>query len=219
MNWTVLIQIISSTILASVTFITMVKHFFNWRNRPQFFLTFEQSDPFCRVTFTSDFVHTSQIIATYWIRLEVKNKGKSVAKCCLGKLIKVMNDKGEYIEAYDSMRLHWDSTAWKEAPFATVDLGGDEPAYLDTLVVQNKTVFLAGDQHPWSNYEQRAIPKSLANGMYILQITVYGNEVKPMTKYLSIVVPDGKLLNEANVTTVKVTILDCLQDAKNIFRK
>lgn len=219
MNWSVLLQNISIGIITSVAVITILKQFFNWRNRPQFSVEFKQSDPFCRVTWTSDFVHVSQIISTYWIRLEVNNKGKSTAKYCLGKLMKVMNDKGEYIKEYDPMRLHWDSTAWKETPFATVDLSRDELACLDTLVVQNKTVFLAGDQHPWSKYEQRAIPKSLASGMYILQITVYGNEVKPVTKYLSVIVPDGELLNKANETTVKVALSDCLQDAKTSFGK
>ncbi len=142
-----------------------------------------------------------------------------MARCCLGKLTKVMSDKGEDIEEDEPVRHHWDSTAWKETPFSIVDLSRDEPAYLDTLVVQNKTVFLAGDQHPWSKYEQRAIPKSLPSGMYILQITVYGNEAKPVTKYLSVIVPDGELLNKANETTVKVTLTDCLQDAKTSFVK
>lgn len=217
------IQSVSTIILASVAIITVtsqtLKHLHKWLCRPRLSLTFEQGDPFCRVTSTSDFICVANVIPTYWIRLKVINKGESMAKLCLGKCIKVMNDKGEYIKEYDPMRLHWDSTRWKDIPFATIDLSRDESAYLDTLVAQNNRIFFAGDQHPWAQYEQRAIPNFLSSGTYILLITVYGNEIKPVTKYVSVVIPEGDLLSATSEARVKVSISDCLQDAKSSFRK
>lgn len=186
-----------------------------WWRSPRFSIEFRAAEPFCRLAKSSQFTSPGNAVPTYWIRLRVRNSGRSVAKRCLAKSVGVMSEDGQQKQEYDPMQLHWVSTDWGEVPFRAIDLGRDDNEYLDVLVTQDnsKDVYLAGDQFPWARYQQRAIPNSLPVGRHIVSITVYGDNVKPETKYMSII------WRGSQIKDIDVEVHDNLEDAKSWFKK
>lgn len=182
--------------------------------RPEFSIEYDTGGKFCHPARCTSFLDLKTELPTYWIRLGIRNTGKSVARRCRGKLVKVLDEHGEEKQEYDTMLLHWVITPWKEVPFRTIDLNRDENEYLNLLATQsnNKEAYFAGDQFPLAKSakdEPRAIPNSLPRGKYILVITVYGDDVKPETKYLSLI------WHADDMKHVCVELHDDLQNAKS----
>jgi len=184
LTW-ITISALATLALASISFTVFIMP---WFRRPKFLIEYDTGRPFTE-SISRSFKDRRTKIPTYWMRLGLKNTGKSVAKRCLAKLVKVMDEDGKQKSEYDPMPLHWVITSWKEVPFQTIDLNRDEREYLNVFATQSKNpeLYFAGDQFPEAKYEQRAIPNSLPRGKYILGITVYGDDVKPETKYLSLI--------------------------------
>jgi len=180
------ISAVATLIMVIISFTLLIRPILR---RPKFSIEYGIGVPFYIEASSSSFKAPESAVRTYWVRLRVKNTGKSVAKRCLGKLVKVMDEDGKEKSEYDPMPLHWVITSWKAVPFQTIDLNRDESEYLNVFAAQsnNPVLYLAGDQFPWAEYEQRAILNSLPYGKYILGITVYGDDVKPETKYLSLI--------------------------------
>lgn len=186
-----------------------------WK-RPKFSVEFRATAPFCRQTMSQHFSCASDRACTYWIRLKVKNSGRSVAKRCLGRLTEVMDENCRVKQEFDPTQLHWSGSDWEEVPFRTTDLDRDDYEYLDLLTTQenNTEIYFAGDQFPWAPLKvSRAIPNSLPPGKYILCITVYGDDVKPVTKYASLV------WGGANIKDVSIQLHDNLRNAKSWLGK
>ncbi len=74
---------IAGGIVGSIMIIALQK-ICEWLERSRLSIEFEQKEPFCRVA-------TIQGSGTqsYWIRIRVRNDGRSVAKCCVGKLMEI----------------------------------------------------------------------------------------------------------------------------------
>jgi len=181
---------VGSVATAAIVFLNLFLIFIKPRlEEPKFSIEFETYAPFCRQTTSGTFTSVLGAINTYWLRLRVKNSGKSVAQRCLGKLIKVMDSEAKVIDDFDPMQLHWVGTSWEAVPFTNISLNRQDYEYLDVLVTQEGIygVYICGDQFVWAKYEQRGIKNSLEPGKYIIQITVYGDNVKPQTKYLSLI--------------------------------
>lgn len=201
--------------LLVVLFNLVVIFFLPWWRRPKFSIEFHAKEPFCREAKSSQFASSLHTLPTYWVRLRVRNSGRSVARRCLAKLVRVMDENGLQKEEYDPMQLHWVITDWGEVPFRAIDLDRDDYEYLDILVTQEGShdVFLAGDQFPWANYQPRAIPYTLPPSKHIVGITVYGDDVKPKTKYTSLIWVGDKIKN------IYVEVHDNPRDAKSWFKK
>lgn len=110
------------------------------------------------------------------MRLKITNSGKSVAKRCVGKLVKVMDDSGRELTNYDPVVLHWVGTSWDDVPFRPIDLNQGEYEFLD--------VFFTRTDHPQNaiictDAYARGIPKIISVGTYQIQITIYGDNVNP----------------------------------------
>lgn len=209
------VSAIATLLMAAVTFAVFIRP---WFRRPKFSIEYYTGGKFCHPAESRSFLDLKTKLPTYWIRLGIKNTGESVARRCLGKLVKVLDEHGKEKQEYDTMPLHWVITSWKEVPFRTIDLNRDENEYLNVLATQsdNKEVYFTGDQFPlakWAKDEPRAIPKSLPRGKYILVITVYGDDVKPETKYLSLI------WQADDMKHVSVKLHDDLQKAKYWFKK
>lgn len=160
--------------------VTLIKP---WWNKPKFSIKFDNCTPYCRETWvkgsstTDD--RTYQQVPAYWIRLKITNSGKSLAKRCVGKLAKVMNESGEELSGYDPVQLHWVGTSWEDVPFRYIDLNPSEYEYLDILYTRADslaTALICKDLLP------RGIPNHFKPGKHRLQITIYGDNVDPKSK-------------------------------------
>jgi hypothetical protein len=206
---------VGSVSTAIVVLINLYLIFFQPRwNRPKFFISLEMSRPFCREVASPVFAprepSTPTLARTYWVRVKVKNSGKSVAYRCLGKLIEVMGDEGKVLYDFDPMQLHWVGTDWGAVPFINISLNREDYEYLDVLVTQqgDSKIYICGDQFVWSKYKPRGIQNSLQTGSYILRVSVYGDNVDPETKFLSLI------WGEQDFKDISVEIHDSFEKAK-----
>ena len=184
------------------------------RERAEFSLEFEMKNPFCAEATSSNFgtKTSSDKLPTFWIRLKVKNKGRSVAQNCKGRLIEIIDVEGKTIDKFDPTTLLWVGTSWKEEPFRNISLNRKEGEYLDVLVTQegDPRLHICGDQFVWATgYDQRAIKRYLYSGSYILHISIYGDKVNPETCYWSVV------WNGDNFKNIDIKQHDTYNEARN----
>lgn len=181
---------IATAAMAVSTFLLIVIPF--WR-RPRFSVEFKCDKPFVRDTETDSVARstsdTADTAPSHWLRVRVTNVGRGTAKGCVGRLVGVTDDKGKKVEPLDPLYLHWVGTSWSDVPFRRLDLARGDAEFLDVCMTQqaNPNLYLAGDQFPlWTRNDQRGITNFLHAGKYVLAIAVYGDEVRPKTKYLSV---------------------------------
>ena len=192
--WEYLLTGLGTLALAYITFhIGVLKP---WRNRPKFSVTFDNTEPYCRQTRIEVRRDANNIVTkwanAYWIRLRVTNSGKSVAKRCVGKLVKVMKQSGEELAEYDPVALHWVGTDPNEVPLRPVDLNRGEFEYLDIIYTRDDVsskAFICRDIVP------RGIPLFLDPGEYILQITIYADNADPETNKYRLIWKASSLLD------------------------
>jgi len=117
-----------------------------------------------------------------WLRLKILNKGKTTAKGVYVKLISMKDSKNEFIRPFDPSPLNW-------TIFHTdkIDLAKGEYHIVD-LVYQNiGTDFFIPRAISLPNSLIDKI-KELATGRYSFQITVYGDNIEPVSKDIGIIV-------------------------------
>jgi len=188
---------VGSVATAAIVFLNLFLIFIKPRlEEPKFAVEFKMGEPFCGKASSrklDPFIPANKDVdvrSTYWVRVSIRNSGRSVAHRCLGKLIGIWNnDEGKVIDQFEPNQLHWVTTSWGEVPFGNISLNRNDYQYLDVIVAQqgDEHLYICGDQFPWAKYEQRAIRNRLKPGNYILHITAYGDNVDPKTKYLSLI--------------------------------
>lgn len=167
--------------LATV-WVTLIKP---WMSKPRLSVEFHNRLPYCREStlvpkefFTVD-DYVAQQVSAYWIRLKIVNSGNSLARRCIGKLAKVMNESGDEFPDHDPVQLHWHNTSWEDFPLRPVDLNPGEHEYLDVLHTRADCptkALICRDLEP------RGLPTYFKPGKYKLQITIYGDNVEPKSK-------------------------------------
>lgn len=180
--WPLWLSAIGTIALALITFtISMI---IPWIKKPKFEIEFENKEPFCRDVDMRLTELLTPTITSYWLRLKVKNIGKTVAKHCIGKLVKVMDPSGRELNNYDPVILHWVGTNWGEIPFRHIDLNQGEHEFLDLFQIKSNTperlnISTTGDA--------RGIPTHFPPGTYIILVTVYGDNIYPCSKRFSVI--------------------------------
>ena len=178
-NWPFVMAGIGTLALAVVAFyIEIIRP---WWNRPKFSLKFDNKEPYCREATVKleNMEPPYNVTLAYYIRIRVANIGKSVAKRCVAKLAEVADDSGKTSSGYDPWALHWVGTDWHEVPFSAIDLNQNEYEYFDVLyTIENEPelAIICKDE------SLRGINRWFTKGEYILQITVYGDNCKPVTQ-------------------------------------
>ena len=189
--------------------------------KPKFSIGYGDREPYCRHT-SSRKIHsgTDRLLGdswvyTLWIRVRVTNSGRSVAKRCLAKLVSVADGHGVELESFDPTQLNWAGASWEARPFETIDLDRGDYEYLNVLLTQasNENIYFAGTELPWTACEKRGITGKLPPGVYVLKITVYGDDVDPQTKHLAL------LWGGNDKDDVAVELHDGLDDAKGWLAK
>ncbi|MBC8275793.1 MAG: hypothetical protein H8E40_12605, partial [Chloroflexi bacterium] len=95
------------------------------------------------------------------------------------KLVEVADESANVLSGYDPWALHWVGTKVDEIPLSSIDLNQKEYEYLDVLHTREDNPGLAiicKDNSP------RGLDPWFKPGIYILKITVYGDNVKPETR-------------------------------------
>lgn len=207
---------VGSVATAVIVFLNLYLIFIKPRlGGPALVVEFEKCTPFCRETMAKVFASGDISVATYWLRLRVKNYGRSAAKRCLSKIIKIMDSEGNIIHDFDPMHLHWVNTDWDAVPFSPIDLDRGDYEYTDILATQTNDdkMHICGDQFELSKYKGRGIKKSLEPGSYIIQITIYGDNIDPKTQYISLIWGGG------NIKDMLIEIHNSIEQAKSRLRQ
>jgi hypothetical protein len=145
-----------------------------WYRRPILTIEFENKEPFCRHT-----LQTDKSIA-YFLRLQVKNTGKSMARDCEGKLVKILDVYPRYERPdFDPTNLHWAGHGTNNA----ISIHKKAYEYLDIIHVRNDVpdIFLKTNE-----VEPRGFSLAFPRQDYILDIVLYGKNTEPVEKFYKI---------------------------------
>ena len=125
-------------------------------------------------------------IDSNWLRLIVRNKGRSTARNVYVKLNKIENGKNEVILPLDPVPLLW--TVWDSMkPLRIgIDLAKGEFHYVNIVSQIEKQTFFKPSTLNLPNSLILNAKKKLGPGRYHLHITVYGDNIKPLKKVISI---------------------------------
>jgi hypothetical protein len=182
--------------------------------RPKFKISFSESSPFCKSIIEGEAPDTVE--KARWIRLNVENTGKSIAKQCLAKLVKITSADGQIGKHFDPVQLHWASTDWNtpspDYHLPTMDLNRGADEFLDLLVTKadDLSIYIGGEDGLFSPEitQRRRLLNKLPQGKYILEVIVYGADVEPLTKYVCLdwygpELKDFKMHLESNTNKAK----------------
>jgi len=197
----------------AIVFVTVYLQFIKpWSQQPRFRIEFDMGEPYCRKTSVDVKLDNERTYTTeaYWLRIRVRNLGKSVAKRCIGKLVVVMDRDGNRIERYDPVTLKWVGTDEDAVPLWPIDLNPEEYEYLDVLSTRYDVKNWA---YIMTDRMRRGIPKVLSPGSYILHITIYGDGVSPESKYFSV-----HWLGQS-FTSILIAMHNTVQQARSYIRE
>jgi len=177
-EWLIAIGTMATAVVA--VFVSFLPSLRRWYNRPKFAIEFENVEPFCRHarTWFSTDGGTPTLVSTYWIRLRVRNVGRSIAHGCEGKLVRITDvTTKEDRKDFDPVVLHWVGTTHNP-----IDINKSEYEYLDVIFTRaddQKVFFIRCEEK-----EPRAINLTPERKDYILQMVLYGENVEPLQKSL-----------------------------------
>jgi len=173
-SWVVAIGTLLTVITAIV--LSVAPQIARHLKRPIFKVEFKNEEPYCRTTMEG-----------YWIRLKVINAGKSVAKNCEGKMVRIVDaaTKQERND-FDPIVLRWVG-ATIDKP---IDINSNEDEYLD--VIQTNALFEKQFLIRAAGAEKDIFGINLhpPRRDYIIHLELYGDNVEP--KFVEIELKDAK---------------------------
>ncbi|MBL7208514.1 MAG: hypothetical protein ISS52_00305 [Dehalococcoidia bacterium] len=165
------VSAIATLALAVVTFAMFIRP---WFRRPKFSIDPENEGAYSRTA-----PRDKDAIDCHYLLIKVKNSGKSVARRCVGKIVKVMNDAEEELPRYGTMRLVWANTDSEKIPSDPIDLNRQEYEYLYVAHVPKVAPLQA---YFFKDATPTAVSPVIPLGTCIIQITIYGDDVKPVPR-------------------------------------
>ena len=144
--------------------------------RPKFQVDFKNEEPYCRTTMEG-----------YWIRLRVINSGKSVAKNCEGKMVRIIDaPTKQERKDFDPIVLRWVGSTTDKP----IDINSNEDEYLDiiqtnALIEKQFIIRAAGVEKDPMGINLHPPRKD-----YFLHVELYGANVRP--KFVEIELRDAK---------------------------
>ena len=202
-HWPNLLTSIGTLSMALViVYIEIIKP---WREKPRIIIEFENEAPFCRTVLVE---RTGQL--AYYIRVRVRNTGKSVARRLRGKLVEVANKNGTLNEDFDPLFLHWTTIETVERLsykrfvnyLDPIDLKSGEFDYLDVFSAgagEKGLVKIATSPYP------RGCRKKfrMSEGIETFKITIYGDNIDPVSKTYKLV-SGGKEYDELEMIDIRM---------------
>lgn len=100
-----------------------------WYSRPRLSIDFRDGEPCCRQILLAN----PPDRLGHWIRVCVRNVGRSTARHCKGKVVAVLDDEGHERPDRDPMVLRWCGVP-DEQGFEPIDLSPNEHQFLNVVV-------------------------------------------------------------------------------------
>lgn len=215
-EWLTAIGTIATAIVAII--VAFLPYIRRWFNRPRFSIEFKNEKPFCRVAHLIRRLAVAGAevtIPTYWVRLRVWNVGKSVAKACEGKLVRIIDaETKEESKDFDPVVLRW--TGASPNP---IDINKSEYKYLDILYTRKDDA-----EHFFiTSIDEKARETNLTPERkdYILHIVLYGENIEPLHK--SFYLKNHKKYDKIELSSFKETEVESMESqrtrAKQIMKK
>lgn len=146
--------------------------------KPILEIKFENRQPFCRHAELAGVTHPHP--NAYFLRLRVRNTGRSMARDCEGKLVKILDVQPPYERTdFDPSNLHWAGHGTNNA----ISIHKKAYEYLDIICVRddNPCIF------PLTNeVEPRGFPLAFPRQDYILNIVLFGKNTEPVEKFFKV---------------------------------
>jgi hypothetical protein len=175
------------SLLAVITAITLAvaPQIARYLNRPLFKVDFKNEEPYCRNTMEG-----------YWIRLRVVNSGRSVAKNCIGKMVRIVDaSTKQERKDFDPIVLRWVGSTTDKP----IDINSNEDEYLD--VIQTNALFENQFLIRAAGVEKDIVGINLhpPRRDYFIHIELYGANVEP--KFVEVELRDAKPDDKIRVST------------------
>jgi hypothetical protein len=148
----------------------------DWYRKPILTLEFENKEPFCRHSTIADL--PNQPIG-YFLRLRVRNTGKSMARDCEAKLIRILDVNKQERTNFDPTNLHWTGHGRNNK----ISIHKTAYEYLDVAYARNdipQITLYTNETTP------RGFPFAISRDDCILQIVLFGINTKPKEGYFKL---------------------------------
>lgn len=173
-NWITAIGTLLAVIAAVI--LSVVPQIAAYLTRPIFKVDFKNEEPYCRATMEG-----------HWIRLRVVNSGRSVAKNCEGKMVRIVDaSTKQERKDFDPIVLRWVGSTIDRP----IDINRNEVEYLD--VIQTSALFAKQFIIRAAGVEKDLMGINLhpPRRDYFLHVELYGANVEP--KFVEVELRDAK---------------------------
>jgi hypothetical protein len=161
----------------AIAFITLawVEWIKPWRYAPRLKIEFENKFPFCKSSPTNIYGDTRP---AYWVRLRIRNMGRSPAINCLGRMLEIRDEGGAILERYDPETL-----AWRGVDRGPIVLSPGDFEYLDVwLTTKDSSDMLLRIY----DYTDRGGQFGFKPGGYMIRISIFADNAKPKSQVFSV---------------------------------
>jgi hypothetical protein len=160
-----------------IAFITLawVEWIKPWWYAPKLKIEFENGVPYCKSSPT-DFYGDSR--PAYWVRLRIRNAGRSSAMNCIGKMLEVRDEQGTCLERYDPETL-----AWRGLNRGPIDLAPHDFEYLDVWLTAKDISDMLVRVY---DYTDRGGQFRFGPGKYTIKVTILADNSKPSSQVFEV---------------------------------
>lgn len=162
--------------------------------KPVLTIEFENKEPFCR---HSPIIEYGKAIG-YFLRLRIRNTGKSIARECEGKLVRILNaDTREERTDFDPTNLLWVGHERRDA----ISIHKRAYEYLGIVYVQDNAPKI---RISTNEIESRGVSFELERSTYILDVVLFGKNTEPVEKFFKLEVGAGFLVGYDKITLKEI---------------
>jgi len=194
-SWTSVLTAVGTLLAVAVAL--FLEPLRNYWQRPQLSIVFRNESPFCRTTSITTNFRTVTAAESYWIRLRILNKGRSVARKCKVKLVAIAHKDLKTIrQDVDPVVLHWvgsdevrqaieeSQTIIHYSRREVLDINSEEYEYADLFCCEK------GERDTLDiqaiDVAARGINFSPARDNYYVLLTAYAENAKPVTRIFKV---------------------------------
>ena len=150
-----------------------------WWKKPIIDIKFENTSPYCKTgMIIPPWEPRSDSRDTYAIRLKIINSGRSTVKKIEGKLNKIIDEEGNEPVDFDPTILHWAGHN-----IGPIQLNSSEYDFLEVVYIlrtDTKHIHIISDD---PNPRGKNMRQPMKN--YIFDVSIYGENIKSITKQFS----------------------------------
>lgn len=194
-DWLTAIGTVGAVIVA--LFIASLGTLLSRYRKPVLKIEFENTEPFCR---HATIWGVGPPAIGYFLRLRVRNTGKSMARDCEGKLVRIFDAEPRYERTdFDPANLLWVGHRGENA----ISIHKKAYEYLGVLSVQNRTPAISlgvNEQEP------RGISLALPRQDYILDIVIFGKNTEPVEKFFRLHIEAGFAVGYDRISLEEVAV-------------